>query len=226
MGNKALQKNRAFGAARAIQRKPTAIETLSKLHNTIQNLEKREIVLGKRVAMHLKIARQNNKAGKKKVALNHMRRKRLMEKELNKLNNMKINLQQQIMCIEGTEINSQVISAMKAGQENMKALNNKHTIEDIETLHEDMEEQTERAEEINSIMGEPIGAMANMDEDELEKELNELMAEDRVATQSPTKILTPILQLPNVPQTIPATPEIPKEELEALEELEKQMVLA
>lgn len=130
------------------------------------------------------------------------------------------------MCIEGTEINSQVISAMKAGQENMKALNNKHTIEDIETLHEDMEEQTERAEEINSIMGEPIGAMANMDEDELEKELNELMAEDRVATQSPTKILTPILQLPNVPQTIPATPEIPKEELEALEELEKQMVLA
>ena len=226
MGNKALQKNRAFGAARAIQRKPTAIETLSKLHNTIQNLEKREIVLGKRVAMHLKIARQNNKAGKKKVALNHMRRKRLMEKELNKLNNMKINLQQQIMCIEGTEINSQVISAMKAGQENMKALNNKHTIEDIETLHEDMEEQTERAEEINSIMGEPIGAMANMDEDELEKELNELMAEDSVATQSPTKILTPILQLPNVPQTIPATPEIPKEELEALEELEKQMVLA
>ena len=97
MGNKALQKNRAFGTPRGVQRKPTALQTLNKLHHAIQNLEKREIVLGKRVATQLKIARQHNKAGKKKVALNHLRRKRLMEKELNKLNNMKINLQQQII---------------------------------------------------------------------------------------------------------------------------------
>ena len=108
----------------------------------------------------------------------------------------------------------------------MKALNNKHTIEDIETLHEDMEEQTERAEEINSIMGEPIGSMANMDEDELEKELNELVAEDSVGAQSPQQIITPLPLLPNVPETIPATPEILKEEVEALEELEKQMAMA
>ena len=193
------------------------IQTLTKLHHTITKFEKREIFLRKKITEELKLARQNKRAGKTKSAIHHMRRKNMFEKECERLCNMKINLQQQIITVEGTQMNNQTIIAMSEGQKTMKTLiTNPDT---IEKLRETIEEQHETAEEINTILSEPIGALATIDADELENELNELIEEQIIQ-----ELVAPIT-LPNIP-IAPIEKRKDKEELEELEELEREMAVA
>ena len=193
------------------------ITTLGKLNKSIEQLEKREIFITKRIAHQMKIARQKIKAGNKKAALPQMRQKRMYTKELDKLHNMKINLQQQIISLEGTHMTLNTVEALREGSKTMKTLIKENNVEEIENLYEDIQDQQQTMEEINTIIGQaPL-----IDEDDLEKELEELMAAD---------ITEKLMALPtNIPTNISthiSTPTIIPEETHIMEELEREMAMA
>lgn len=199
---------------------PTIV-TITQLRKTISNIEKRECLLAKKIKRVFNLARQEKKAGNRGAALCHMRRKRLYEKEHNKLGVMKLNLEQQIFTLESTQTNIHTMTAMQAGQETMKTLTAENTIETLETLREDIEEQHETTREINTLIGEPMGTM--MDDDELEKEFKDLL-KDEMTTELEKTHTSKEEVFPSIPKHTPTMAVI--EEENELEELEREMTLA
>ena len=202
------------------QMTPT-ITTITRLRKTISNIEKRECLLTKKMKHAFHAASQEKKAGNREAAIKHMRRKRLYEKEHNKLGAMKLNLEQQIFTIESSQTNIHMITAMQAGQETMKTLAAENTIETLETLREDIADQHENTMEINAIISEPMGTM--IDDDELEKEYNDLL-KNEIATELEKTLTSNEEDLPSVPNHTPTLTTI--EEEKELEELEREMTQA
>ena len=199
----------------------STIITITRLRETISNMEKRECLLTKKMKRVFNLARQEKKAGNRALAIYHMRRKRLYENEINKISTMKLNLEQQIFTLESAQTNIHTITAMQAGQETMKTLASEHTIEIVEELRETIEEQHENTHEINTLIGEPMGAM--IDDDELEQEFNDLL-KDEMTTELEKTHTSKEEVFPNVPNHIPTMTTI--EEENELEELEREMTLA
>ena len=220
MGHFLSKKSKANPPSEQPHVTPT-ITTITRLRKSISNIEKREGLLTKKMKHAFHAASQEKKAGNRAAAIAHMRRKHLYEKENNKLESMKLNLEQQIFTLESAQTNIHTISAMKAGQETMKTLVAENTIETLETLREDIEEQHENTREINTLISEPMGAL--MDDDELEKELNDILEEETV-TELEKTLTSKEEILPSVPKNIPTLATI--EEEKELEELEREMTLA
>ena len=61
------------------------IDTITRLQATIDKMEKREIFLSKKAKIQLKMAKDKHKAGNKKAALNYLRRKKMYDKEIEKI---------------------------------------------------------------------------------------------------------------------------------------------
>jgi len=221
MGNK-LGKKKSFYNP---QHPPAPIDTISKLNNRIEIIDKREHFLEKKIALYRKIARQQHRAGKTKGALNKLRLSKIYEKEVKKLGNVRMSLQQQIINLESSHLNIQTIEAMKEGQKAMKSMSEKTKIEEVEKLHEDVEEHHQTNQEISDLLSQPIGNSELIDEDELEQEYNDLIAEeltkDLLTTALPANTLSQIEALPapptNKPSSIPTIDDAEQEELDALE---------
>ena len=192
--------------------------------------------------MYRKIARQKHRAGKTKVALNNLRRSKIYEKEIAKINNVRMALQQQIMTLESGQMNIMTINAMKKGQKAMKTLAQSAKIEDVENLQEDIAEYHQTNQEIGDILAQPIGNAEWLDEDELEQEYNNLIADeltkDLTTISSPNSPATSakisqMKKLPIPPTHDPCASHITtqdindaeQKELEALEALEKSMAV-
>ena len=227
MGNK-LRKKKSFENPQ----QPTApIDTISKLNNRIEIIDKREHFLEKKIALYRKIARQQHRAGKTKDALNKLRLSKIYEKEVKKLGNVRMSLQQQIINLESSHMNIQTIEAMKEGQKAMKSMSEKTKIEEVEKLHEDIEEHHQTNQEISDILTQPVGNSELIDEDELEQEYNNLIAEELTKDLLTMKHASPsqfskIEGLPPVPTHKPSSStDIDPEEEAELEELERSMAV-
>jgi len=182
MGNKLGKKKTTLNyqsrQPKLSQEPPSPIETITELNRSIEIIDKREIFINKKIAMYRKIARQKYRAGKTKPALNNLRRSKIYEKEIKKISNIKLSLQQQIISLENSHMNIQTIDAMKEGQKAMKTMSEKTKIEEVEKLHEDIEEHHQTNQEIADILSQPMGNSELIDEDELEQEYNDLIAEE------------------------------------------------
>merc|ERR1719343_1447453 len=68
--------------------------------------------------------------------------------------------------------------AMRTGAQAMKKLQKETNIEDVDKTLDDIMDQTENMRQINEALGQPIGIAAEIDEDDLDAELQELEAEE------------------------------------------------
>ena len=247
MGNKLGKKKTTLNyqsrQPKLSQEPPSPIETITELNRSIEIIDKREIFINKKIAMYRKIARQKYRAGKTKPALNNLRRSKIYEKEIKKISNIKLSLQQQIISLENSHMNIQTIDAMKEGQKAMKTMSEKTKIEEVEKLHEDIEEHHQTNQEIADILSQPMGNSELIDEDELEQEYNDLIAEeltkDLITTTTATTKFSQMEKLPLPPTDNPSAyhdtnplsqeyntaKQAELEELEELNALERSMAI-
>lgn len=152
-----------------------------------------------------------------------MKRKKLYEAEVDKIQNVKMTLETQVINLESAAQNAQTYKAMQAGTNQMKTIRQSVGLDRVDDVMDEIKEEMELAAEINNAISQPVDPFM-ADEDELLAELNELESIDleqlllkptpQVATHTP-------VALPQVPDT--KLPALAKDEEDDLRKLEAEL---
>lgn len=147
-----------------------------------------------------------------------MKRKKLFEAEFDKIQNVKMTLETQVINLESAAQNAETFKAMEAGNKTMKKIRTEVGIEQVDDMMDEIKEEMELANEINNAIAQPVDPLLT-DEDELLEELNELEAADLES-----ELLAPPtsnLALPTVPDS--KLPALAKKEEDDLKQLEAEL---
>ena len=155
-------------------------------------------------------------------ALFALKRKKLYENEIDKIANIKMTLETQVMNLESAAQNAETFKAMTAGKSAMSTLREDTNIDRVDDLMDDIKEEMEMADEISNALAQPVDPLM-ADEDDLLAELAELQAED-VEEQLLQPAKGEEIVLPDVPSNqLPAIPNATKEEEDELKQLEAEL---
>jgi charged multivesicular body protein 4 len=148
-----------------------------------------------------------------------MKRKKLYEQEQDKIGNVKMTLETQVIGLESAAQNAQTFQAMQAGTKTMQKIRNETNIEKVDDVMDEIKEEMEMAQEVNEAIAQPIDPLMMADEDDLLAELNELETADLEAELlKPPPSAESSLSLPSVPDTkLPALAKKEEDDLKALE---------
>ncbi|PRP74619.1 hypothetical protein PROFUN_03541 [Planoprotostelium fungivorum] len=160
---------------------PNPKESIQKLRDTIELLEKREIHLQKQAEKQVLDAKAAMAKKDKKTALMCLKRKKLYENQLDKLAGSRMNLEIQAMSLESANVDIETLKATKQATDTMKKMHGQLNIDKIEDIVDDARDVMEQYEEIGNVLTQPINGQA-FDEDDLLEELNQL-DEERISEQ-------------------------------------------
>jgi charged multivesicular body protein 4 len=110
-------------------------------------------------------------------ALFSLKRKKLYEVELDKIGNIKMTLETQVMNLESAAQNAETFKAMQAGKVAMSNIRKDTDISKVDELMDDIKEEMDMASEISGALAQPIDPLMT-DDDELLAELELLGAND------------------------------------------------
>ena len=188
---------RLFGKAK---KAPPVSESLQKMREAMDNLEKRETYLQQKHDYETEIARKNARSNKR-VAMQALKRRKTYEQQMERISNARMNLEVQILHIENAAVNMEALKAMELGAQAMKQQQQNMTVHDVDNIMETIREQMDVQEEIGDAMSQPLGTDL-IDEDALEAELQEL--EQQVLDEEMLKM--PSVGLPSLSAAAPAVP--------------------
>lgn len=203
-------------------------ETIMKLRSQLETLEKRENHLEKKIEQQISEAKKKSMAKDKRGAIFCLKRKKMFENEINKLQGARMTLETQCMTLENTQVNVETFQALRSGANQMKSIHQKMNVDAVDETMDDIQEEMATADEIGRAISQPIGNDM-YDEDELEAELRdmeeleaELQDDESVAVQSKQEP-NRIPDLPTAPSHTVSSTE--QDELEELRQLEASMAL-
>ena len=164
-------------------------------------------------------------SGNKVQAKNALKKKKIYEAQLEKLENTISSLEQQLFSIENANLNLETMKAMKQGSMAMKTIHNGLNIDKVDETMDEIREQVELGDEISDAISRPlyVGSGDLIDEDELDEELD-MLAEQSTEQQvtninSPQVVNKHKIDLPSVPSNKLANDEIKQsDDTESLEE--------
>mmetsp|Transcript_2407 Transcript_2407/g.2238 ORF Transcript_2407/g.2238 Transcript_2407/m.2238 type:complete len:222 (+) Transcript_2407:2-667(+) len=186
------------------------LKTIESLRKTLDDITKRGVLLQNKAQNEMQMALQRKKLGDRNGALICLKRKKMYEGEIAKLEGSRMNLEQQMFAIEGASMNKNIFDSLKSGNQALKDVHGEIKIDDVDKLKDDMEEQQDLLQEMNEAISQPIGFMASVDEDELLNELDELEAKELESEmvgmetgktfEKPREVVTDVQAKPNVQQ--------------------------
>ncbi|KAG2222837.1 hypothetical protein INT45_000452 [Circinella minor] len=201
--------NLFFGKAKS---KATAKDAIIKLRETLDMLEKREAFLEGKANNELKIAKFNATKNRR-LALQALKRKKVFEANIEKINGARMTIETQMMAIESANVNLETMGAMRAGAEAMKNIHGSMDVNTVDSTMDDIRDQMDIATEISEAISRPVGE--ELDEDELLNELEELEQEELDAKMLDTP--APAMDVPDVPSHEPIARRRKSEEEEEAE---------
>lgn len=166
--------------------------TIAHLRESVEKAEKRQEHIQRKIDNEVEVAKKKMGRGDKRAALFAMKRKKLYEGEYEKLENVKMTLETQVIQIESAADNQATFGAMKLGTSTMARLRQAVGLEKIDEVMDDMREETDMAQEIQAAIGAPLDPYMDSDADLL-AELASLEKDER--TQAPS-----MFSMPSVPR--------------------------
>ena len=151
-------------------------------------------------------------------ALFALKRKKLHEEEILKIQNTRMTLETQCLQLESASQTAIVVDAMKAGKNALQKHQTELGVDKIENLMDEIQEQIETSNEINQALAQPVDPLFASDEDLL-AELHEMQAQD-LEQDLLKAIPTPTEELDLSMPTAPAS-KLPIVEVPVMEELKK-----
>ena len=191
-------------------------------------LEKKESLMARKIAEELANAREANRQGNKRRALQHLKKKKLYEAQLDALATSQLKLQEQVIMLEGSKATSETYGALRSGADAMRRMVKETKIEDVDATMDAISDQTEQMRQVQEALGQPVGFAAELDEDELEEELAELDAldvEDKLLDSELARELEEEPAMPSVPLPSVPAPTIAADEEAELKALQAEMEL-
>ena len=194
---------------------PPPRESIAKLKETLDMLEKREQFLQKKIDGQTAEAKKYLQAKNKRAALMCLKRKKTYEAQIEKISGARMTIEQQVMTLEGANVSLEAMQAMKMGAESMKDIHKNLTIDKVDDTMDEIREQMDLANEINDAIAQPLGGEV-IDEDDLLKELDDL--EQESVDDQLLGIKAPVQPLPSTPTKVPTGPTAQKTSKKAINE--------
>jgi hypothetical protein len=193
-------------------------------------LEKRKEVVEKKIAAELAKAKQYLAQGNKAAAMTAMKKKALLAKQIEGLDNNIMRLTEQQNALEAAQMQVTTVAAMSHAAKAQKATMGEFNVDKVDKIFEEIQEAADQSEEIQQALATPLGGAAAIDEDELAAELAEMEAQqldEELLQPAPIPTTLPIaveqLNLPSVPTGVPARANKKKTAEDELAELEAEM---
>ncbi|TNV75579.1 hypothetical protein FGO68_gene16148 [Halteria grandinella] len=170
-----------FGALKAKPQQPASIpdphSALQRISDQIDNIEKRIKKIEVDMKTFLEEALCKKRANDQRGALFALKRKKMLEKEVSKLDGQMTLLEQQRIVIQASVGDVDVMSALSHAHVAVQHLSQKVSVEQLEDIRDKIEEQNQDTEERTQFFIEAGKVAGGMQEEELLDELNELEAE-------------------------------------------------
>merc|ERR1712135_185383 len=135
------------------------------------------------------------------VAIQALKRKKRYEKQLQQIDGTLSTIEMQREALEGANTNTAVLQTMGDAAKALKAAHQHMDVDKVHDMMDDIAEQQDVARQISDAISNPVAFGQDIDEDELEKELEELeqeeLDEDLIRLPAHT-------ELPTVPTAEPA----------------------
>jgi len=194
--------------------------TIVRLREAVSTQEKREEHIQRKMEAMVVEAKAKMAKKDKKGAMFALKRKKLYESELDKIQNVKMTLETQVMNLESAAQNANTFKAMESGKTAMKKVRVDVGIERVDDMMDDIREEMEMASEISNAIAQPVDPLL-IDDDELLAELEELEAADveEELLKQPAKKTE--INLPAVPSS--KLPALQKDEADELRKLEAEL---
>ncbi|KAH7491871.1 hypothetical protein PRIC2_002494 [Phytophthora ramorum] len=148
-------------------------ETIRKLREQLESLEKREQHIVKKIALQLQEAKHKSATKDKRGAIFALKRKKMYEAEVEKLQGARMTLETQVMTLESAHVNMETFTALRSGAEQMKSIHGQMNVDTVDNIMDDIQEEMATADEIGRAISQPLGSQL-YDDDELEDELREM----------------------------------------------------
>ncbi|CAK1547614.1 unnamed protein product [Leptosia nina] len=181
---------------------PTTHEAIQKLRETEELLIKKSEFLEKKVETEIQIARKNGSKNKR-AAIAALKRKKRYEKQLTQIDGTLTQIEAQREALEGATTNAQVLNTMKDAANAMKLAHKDIDVDKVHDIMDDIAEQHDISREITEAISQNVAFPNDVDEDELERELEELEQEE--LDKEMMGINVPSDNLPDVPTSELAT---------------------
>jgi len=198
----------------------TTNTTIEQLYETIESLDKRNTFLSKQVQQQIKIAKENATTNKKR-ALYALKKKKMFETQIEKLENTRLSLETQIITIENAHIAIQTASAFKKSAQALKNMTNNVNVKDIDNTMEDIENEIYMSNEFSMALAQGFSTDPVYDEDDLDADLDALLQEDEEKPTTPACTKFDEKDFPTAPMHHP----ISNQEKKDLEQLKKEFGL-
>ncbi|XP_018327999.1 charged multivesicular body protein 4c [Agrilus planipennis] len=156
---------------------PTTGEAIQKLRETEEMLIKKQEFLEKKIEQEIAVARKNASKNRR-AAIQALKRKKRYEKQLLQIDGTLSTIEMQREALEGANTNTAVLTTMKQAADALKEAHKHMDVDQVHDMMDDIAEQQDVAREISDAISNPVAFGQDMDEDELEKELEELEQEN------------------------------------------------
>jgi len=164
--------SRLFGR----KKKENPQDTIARLRESLETLDKREQFLDKKIQQQLAEAKRYNAAGNKRMAVAALKRKKMLMDQQQKIAGAREKIEIQMNAIESAKMDMEIIDSLQVGTKTMAQMHRGMTAEKVDKVMDDMSDQMAVSQEISDALGQQIGDP--IDEDELLEELDELEEED------------------------------------------------
>lgn len=177
------------------------------MRDTIETIEKRETHIQRKIDSEVTNAKKLSAAGKKREALQCIKRKKMYEKQLEQISNTKMTLEQQQITLESMNLNREVLAAQRQAAQSMQQQTQAMGgVDAVDETMDAVEDGLNDAEEIAEALSRSIATPGiDADEDDLLAELEGLEEED-LASQIGAVDLTGAAEQGGIGQAMPSVP--------------------
>ncbi|XP_015586240.1 charged multivesicular body protein 4c [Cephus cinctus] len=156
---------------------PSTAEAIQKLRETEDMLIKKQDFLESKIELEIQVARKNGTKNKR-AAIQALKRKKRYEKQLQQIDGTLSTIEMQREALESANTNTAVLTTMKSAADALKSAHQHMDVDQVHDMMDDIAEQQDVAKEISDAISNPVAFGQDVDEDELERELEELEQEE------------------------------------------------
>jgi charged multivesicular body protein 4 len=167
------------------KKSPDLVDSIQQLRESISSLDKRESFLQKQVLQALENARTKSKKGDRRGALYELKRKKMFEHQIDGMFGKRVNLETQIMALQSTVANKEVLDAMKQSRDAFSAHVSDKVVEEVAEIVDDIEDNLGLLNEMDEALSQPVTNI--LDDANLEEELEQLEELDIEMPEIPGK---------------------------------------
>jgi len=182
---------------------PVPVDTIKLLRDNLSVLEKREEHISKKIEGALQEAKLRSAKKDKNGALFALKRKKMYENEIGKLQGARITLDSQILALESAAVNIETFKAMKSGANAMKGMRGDIDVDKVDEMMDEIQDEKDIHDSISEAISRPGQDLFNDEEllDEL-AELDALVADEELMTSSNVRhqeVPQSVFNLPTAP---------------------------